>query len=133
MALRLSVDRGTEALGIERGIERVVDGVGVLRRQLAAVGDRTPRRTRRPPAALGRRTFALSLAHWLWFRTCRAEVRSSARRRSARSAPSLILAVIAIVVAVAATANVVQIGDTGAQAVWSTPKNSSTAVPASGK
>lgn len=104
-------------------LERQVDPSAALERH-AELGDHLL------PWAAG--LFVLCVAHWLWFRT-RGKNSADTKGTSARSVPSLILATVAILVAAGATANVVQIGDTGAQAVWSTSSDGSTPAPASGK
>jgi uncharacterized membrane protein len=60
--------------------------------------------------------FLVALVQWLWFRrTRRTEDRPAARRPLV----GIVLAVAAIAVSVGATIDVVRIGDSGAQAVWS--------------
>lgn len=68
------------------------------------------------PWAIG--LFVVAAGQWLWFRL-------RERRGERRSAPgrsrvlTLVIAVVAIVVSVGTTVSVVQVGDSGARAVWS--------------
>ena len=92
-------------------LERQVPGSAALERH-TELGDQLL------PWAIG--LFVVAAGQWLWFRV-RARHSSPAERRTRAGTRvvTIAFAVVAIVVAVATTASVVQVGDSGARAVWS--------------
>lgn len=67
------------------------------------------------PWAVG--LFLVAAAQWVWFRL-RARRSADEGRRGRARVGSLVLAVVAVAVAVGTTVSVVQVGDSGARAVW---------------
>ncbi|QHC58661.1 DUF2231 domain-containing protein [Rathayibacter sp. VKM Ac-2760] len=72
--------------------------------------------------------FLVALVQWLWFRRTR---RTEDRPATRRPLVGIVLAVAAIAISVGATIDVVRIGDSGAQAVWSDSTSSTAPAPAS--
>lgn len=68
------------------------------------------------PWAVG--LFVVAAGQWLWFRLRERRAANGTRSTAPRVATAAI-AVVAVVVAVATTVSVVQVGDSGARAVWS--------------
>lgn len=79
--------------------------------------------------------FVIAAAQWLWLRRTASRNDAGAPRNDAgdgtrrRPIVGVVLAVAAIAVSAGSVANVVQIGDTGAQAVWSTSDAGSGTAP----
>ncbi|PPG51442.1 MULTISPECIES: DUF2231 domain-containing protein [unclassified Rathayibacter] len=71
--------------------------------------------------------FLIALVQWLWFRRTR---RSDDHATTRRPVVGIVLAVAAIAVSVGATIDVVRIGDSGAQAVWSDSTTGTDQAPA---
>jgi len=68
--------------------------------------------------------FLVALVQWFWFR------RTDDRAATRRPLVGIVLAVAAIALSVGATIDVVRIGDSGAQAVWSGSTSSTDQAPA---
>lgn len=92
-------------------LERQVPASAVLERH-TELGDQLL------PWAIG--LFVVAVGQWLWFRlrARRADEPTRSARPGARVA-TIAIAVVAVVVAGATTYSVVQVGDSGARAVWS--------------
>lgn len=77
--------------------------------------------------------FLVALVQWFWFRRARRDSAEAGRRDSAattrRPVVGIVLAVAAIAISVGATIDVVRIGDSGAQAIWSDSTSSTDQTP----